>query len=286
MYGLPGSFAAKPPFHRAVIDAITSFKDGITGGAFEALTAASGDSHQLRFLDANADIRLLELFGADNASDCDFSIASPLLHDPNIGIRVAHSFDPTMAGVDGNPQVYFSPYQWQRYRASDTLTVQVNGTAADDVTLTQLVYYDGPNVPNGKFIDYTSLMSRMVNIVGIRVAVTPHATTSTYGTAVALNATSAILKANTEYALLGVTCQVPCTTFTIKGPETGNFRVPMPGHWDQKVSGGWFIELARRFNLPLIPTFNANNAGNIMIEAATAGGGTTPLPSFMFGELS
>jgi len=269
----------------AVIDTITAFKDNITGGAFEGLAAASGDSLQLRFLDPNADIRLLELWGGNNANDCDFSIASPLLHDPNIGIRVAHSFDPTLAGVDGNPQLYFSPYEWQKYRPSDTLTVQVNGTAADDVTLTQLVYYEGPDVPVGKFIGYGELMARTRNLVGIFVNAVPHATTSTYGTSRALNADSAILKANTDYALIGCTVQVPCTTVTIRGPETGNFRVPMPGHWDQHQSGGFFLELSRRFNLPLMPVFNANNAGNISVEAATAGGGTTPHVVLKFAEL-
>lgn len=270
----------------AVIDTITAFKDALTGGAFEALAAGSGDSLQLRFLDADADIRLLELWGGNNAGACDFSIASPLLHDPNIGIRVAYDFNPTLSGADGDPQIFFSPYEWQRYRPSDTLTVQANGTAGDDVTLTQLVYYDGAGVPDAKLIGFTECMSRMVNIVGIRVACVPHATTSTYGTAVALNATSAILKANTMYALLGVTSQLPATTYTIKGPETGNFRIPMPASWNEQVSGGWFLELARRFNLPLIPIFNSNNAGNIMVECAKAGGGTTPLPSFKFAELS
>jgi hypothetical protein len=269
-----------------IIDTITSFKDAITGGGFESLAAASGDSLSLRFLDQSADIRLLEAWGGNNASKCDFSIMSPLLHDNNRGIRFAHPFNPTQSVADGNPTLYMSPYETQKYRPSDTLTVQVSGTAADDVTFTQLVMYDGPGVPDGRYISYEECMARSVNLVGIRVSPSAHATTSTYGTAENLNADDDRLKANTFYALIGATTDLPFTTLTIKGPETGNFRVPMPGVPQGNLLGGWFLELSRRFQRPLVPVFNANNKGNIQVEVADAGGGSAPLISLKFLELS
>lgn len=268
------------------IDTITAFEDGITGGAFEALAAGADDSLTLRFLDANADIRLLEAWGGNNATKCDFSIRSPLLHDNTRGIRFAHMFNPTASGADGNPQMYMSPYEFQKYRPSDTLTVEVNGTASDDVTFTQLVYYEGPGVPDTRLIGYEECMSRAVNLLGIRVSPSPHATTSTYGTSEAINADDDRLKANTWYALIGATTDLPFTTLTIKGPETMNLRVPMPGHWNEQLTAGWFLELARRFQKRMIPTFNANNKANIFLEAATAGGGGAPLTCLKLVELS
>jgi hypothetical protein len=268
------------------IDTITAFKDNLTGGGFEALAAGSGDSLTLRFLDANADIRLLEAWGGNNVTKCDFSIRSPLLHDNTRGIRFAHMFNPTQSGADGNPQLYMSPYEFQKYRPSDTLTVEVSGAAADDATFTQLVWYEGPGVPDSKFIGFEECMSKAVNLVGIRVSPAGHATTSTYGTAEAINTDDDRLKANTWYALIGHTTDLPHTTLTIKGPETGNLRVPMPGSQIEQITAGWFLELARRFQKRMIPVFNANNKANIFVEVADAGGGTTPLTSLKFLELS
>lgn len=267
------------------IDTITTFKDNLTGGAFETLSVGSGDSLTLRFLDASADIRLLEWWGGDNATKCEFSIRSPLLHDNVRGIRVSQPFNPTLNVADGNPQLYMAPYDQQVYRPSDTLIVEANGTAADDVTNSQLVFYEGPSVPDSRFITYDEALARQVNKVGIRVNVSAHATTSTYGTAVALNANDDRLKANTWYALIGVLTDLPFTTLTIKGPETGNLRVPIPGHWNQQITAGWFLELSRRFGKRMVPCFNANNKANIFLEVADAGGGSAPLTTVQFLEL-
>jgi len=268
------------------IDTITTFKDALTGGSFEALTIASGDSLTLRFLDASADIELLEWWGGNNATKCEFSIRSPLLHDNTRGIRVGQQFNPTLNVADGNPQMYMAPYDRQKYRPSDTLIVEANGTASDDVTNSQLVLYDGPAVPDSRFITYDEALARQVNKVGIRVDVSAHATTSTYGTAVALNATDDRLKANTWYALAGGLVDLPVTTVTIKGPETGNLRVPLPGHWNEQIGAGWFLELSRRFNKRLVPCFNANNKSNIFLEVADCGGGSAPRVTLQFLELS
>jgi len=141
-------------------------------------------------------------------------------------------------------------------------------------------------VPDSRFITYDEALARQVNKVGIRVDVSAHATTSTYGTAVALNATDDRLKANTWYALAGGLVDLPVTTVTIKGPETGNLRVPLPGHWNEQIGAGWFLELSRRFNKRLVPCFNANNKSNIFLEVADCGGGSAPRVTLQFLELS
>lgn len=269
-----------------ILDTITTFKDNLTGGSFEALTIASGDSLQLRFLDPNGRIELLEAWAGNNASKMDVSIRSPLLHDNVRGIRFAYMFNPTLNVADGNPQLFMSPYETQRYRPSDTLICEASGTAGDDVTFTQLVLYEGVDVPDGKFISYTDLRARAVNLVGIRISPSPPGATSTYGTAEAINSDDARLKANTMYAWIGATFDLPCTTLAITAPEFGNFRVSMPGSWNTQIASGWFLELSRRFNEPLIPVFNSNNAGNIMSQVADVGGGSNPLISLKLVELS
>ena len=64
-----------------IVDDITCFKDAITGGAFETIPAASGESLSIRWLGANTKVSLLEVWGGNNTSKMDVSIRSPLLHD-------------------------------------------------------------------------------------------------------------------------------------------------------------------------------------------------------------
>lgn len=268
-----------------VLDDITAFKDALTGGAFETLAAADGESLSIRWLGDGTRVTLLEAWGGNNASLCQFSIRSPLLHDNTRGIRLSHMFNPTLSGADGNPQIYLPPYWKQPYEPTDTLIVEALGTAADDVTFSQLLKYDSPSIQGARLMGHSEVESRLKNLVGILVTPSPHATTSTYGTAEAIDTDDNRLKANTDYALLGFQTTLPFTTLGIFGPDTANFTIPMPGHWDEKVTSGWFYDMARRWSEPLIPIINSNNKGVTFVKAATAGGGGAPQTTLLFAEL-
>jgi len=268
-----------------VLDDITAFADSITGGAFEAIAAVSGESLSIRWLGEGTSVSLLEAWGGNNAHKCDFSIRSPLLHDNTRGIRFAHMFNPTLSGADGNPQLYLPPYWRQPYEPTDTLVVEVNGTASDDVTFSQCLLYDTPANIGGRFMGAAEVEARLRNLVGIRISPAAAASTSTYGNDEAINSDDDRLKANTDYALLGFTTDLPFTTLGLFGPDTGNFTIPMPGHWDEKITSGWFYDMARRWNTPLIPIINSNNKGVTFTKLADAGGGTAPLISLLFAEL-
>lgn len=268
-----------------LIDSILAFKDSLTGGAFEALAAADGDSLSLRWFGDGTQVELLEAWGANNASKCDFSIRSPLLHDNTRGIRFAHMFNPTQSGADGNPNLYLSPYTKQPYHPTDTLIVEANGTASDDVTFAQLLRYHGPGVPNARLLTVDEVEARTKNIVGIRVSPPPAASTSTYGTAEALNADDDRLKANTDYAWLGLTTDLPFTCLALNGPDTANFRVACPGYRDESRTATWFMDISRVFGVPFVPVIASNNKAVTFTRAADVGGGTAPLVSLLFAEL-
>ncbi len=85
--------------------------------------------------------------------------------------------------------------------------------------------------------------------------------------------------------MLGLTTDLPFTTLGIFGPDTANFTIPIPGHWNNAISSGWFYELSKRFNAPLIPVINSNNKGVTFTKLADAGGGSAPLVCLMFAEL-
>lgn len=269
-----------------LLDTITAYKDSLTGSAFEALTAASGDSFSIRWLGEGTTVKLLNVWGANNATKCQFSIRSPLLHDNVRGIRMAHMFNPTLNVADGNPQIYTSPYWQQPYSPTDTLIVEALGTASDDVTLTQQLLYDVPGEGiGGRFMLASEVESRLKNVVGILITPSAHATTSTYGTAEAIDTDDNRLKANTDYALLGIQTDLSFTTLKIVGPDTGNLGVSCPGHWDAQVSSGWFYEMSRRWQTPLVPIINSNNKGVTFASVADAGGGSAPQITLYLAEL-
>ena len=269
-----------------ILDSILAYKDSLTGSAFEALTAASGDSFSLRWLGDGTQAELLECWGANNATLCEFSIRSPLLHDNVRGMRFKHMFNPTASGADGNPQVYLAPYWKQPYEPTDTLIVEANGAASDDVTFCQLVKYTSPNVQGARLLTAQEVEARTVNLVGIATSPVPHATTSTWGASEAIDTDDNRLKANTDYALLGATTDLPVTACKIFGPDTANFGIPFPGSWDEKITAGWFYEMAKRWNEPLIPVINSNNKGVTYIAAAQVGGGTAPTVALQLAQLS
>ena len=80
-----------------LLDSIHVFEDGIAGGAFETLAAADGDSLSIRDYGEGGKVTLISAWGANNATKCDFSIRSPLLHDNTRGL----AFAPLLAYVAG-----------------------------------------------------------------------------------------------------------------------------------------------------------------------------------------
>lgn len=268
-----------------ILDSILCYKDSLTGGSFEALSVASGDSLSLRWLGDGTRVQLLDTFGGNNATKCEFSIRSPLMHDNVRGIRFAHMFNPTLSGADGNPQIYLAPYWRQPLEPTDTLIVEANGTASDDVTFCLSLKYDAPGVQGARLISAAECLARMVNLVGIKTTPVPHATTSTWGASEAINTDDDRLKANTDYALLGATSDLPCTAVKIYGPDTANFGIPFPCSWNESITAGWFYEMSRRWNEPLIPVINSNNKGVTYTAAADVGGGTAPVIDLQFAQL-
>ena len=268
-----------------ILDDMTAFKNSLTGGSFEALAAATGESLSIRWLGSNTKVQQLSVWGADSATKCQFSIRSPLMHDNVRGIRYGHMFNPTLSANSGKPQFYSSPYWVQPYEPTDTLIVEANGTAADRCVLSQLLKYDSPDVQGARLLSYTDVQSRLKNIVGILVAPTG-AATGDYGTAVALNSSDDRLKANTDYALLGATSDLMYTTCAIFGPDTANFTIPWPGSWQEDIQAGWFYELARNLQAPLIPVINANNKGVTFLKVADVGGAVSPNIVLQLAELS
>lgn len=269
------------------LDSILTFKDNLTGGgARDTLAAASGDSLSIRWFEEGTRVTLLDVWGGNNASKMDVFLRSPLMHDNTSGLRFAHMFNPTQSGADGNPNLYLPPAWKQPLVPTDTLVSEVLGTAADDVTVCHSIMYETPTMPGARFLSAEEVSVRTRNLVGIRVSPAPPGATSTWGTSEAISSDDDRLKANTDYALLGLTTDLPFTALKIFGPDTANLGIPIPGYRDESLTAGWFYAMAKRFQMPLIPVINSNNKGVTNTAVADVGGGTAPLISLLFAELS
>jgi len=94
------------------------------------------------------------------------------------------------------------------------------------------------------------------------------------------------MKANTDYALLGCSVQVPAHAIRWRSPDWGNLGLGMPN----ANAAGWhdsffFKDLSERYNLPLIPIVNSSNKDLIFIDGVTDENGTDAVVSTVLGRL-
>jgi len=266
------------------LQVVHTFKQAITGGAFEALAAASGDALAVPNFIQGSQAKILEVWAGNSANAGEFSIRSPSMHDNVRGIRMAAMFNPTLSGADGDPNLLFPLAFTQPLYPSDVLIVEVNATATNNVALAMLQLFDDLPGADQYLISYGELLSRAVDNVGIRVSVTAGAA-GDYGTGVALNGTESRLKANTDYAILGATGQLPCCTLGFVAPETSGRKIAMPLSWNPLVSAGWFVDLSLKYDQALVPVVNSNNAGNVIFTAADPGGAIATAATVLMAEL-
>ena len=268
-----------------VITCINAFKQNLGGGAFEALSAASGDSLAIVNFNPGAAAYVEEVFSSNSTSKMEVAIFSPRFGDPVFGLRLQHNFVPTLAAGAKSIGLLLPKLVDVPVYATDTLTFQVNGTAAANANVgLQLYYNDVPGTAQ-RLANWEQISGQIVRTLGIEVTVTP-GTTGNYGTAVAINANDDRLRADTDYALLGVTTDLAGMMFTIKGPDTGNFRVPMCGHYDERNSAGWFVDQDVFRPTPHIPVINANNKAVTFLEGIDAGNPGATKVSLLFAELA
>ena len=270
----------------ACLQVVSAFKQNITGaGGTDALAANTGDSLSVPNFEPGSRGWLLEAWGGISAHAGDFQIRSPDFHDNNRGIRLAQQLNPTLSGADGDPQLLLPYYVRQPLYKSDTVIAEVIGTATDNAQLVQLWYFENLSGSEQNLKTWDEIEPQIVNMLGIKVAVTAGAS-GDYGSNRLLNQDDARLIANRNYAILGVTSQLPCCLVAFTGPETSGRKIGLPLHWNEQVSSGFFVDLSQKYNLPLIPVLNANNAGNWIFTAADPGTNVATAATVILAELA
>lgn len=226
------------------------------GATFTAMTVLTGDTATIR--NTSKRVTLLAAWqlrqGVGNTR-----IVSPLLHDNVRGLQFNSGVGSDI-GFMGNPL--------QQLYSQDTLSFSATGSAtAGDIELSSiLVKYDDLPGVDGNFINSAELTRRGVSRVGVRCSLTGVAT-GQYGTSSAINATEDPLKANTDYAIIGMTSGTTCQAVGIKSPDWGNLRVGIPGTTLQGIHfSSWFDNLAWETDMACIPVFNSSNKATTLVD--------------------
>jgi hypothetical protein len=269
-----------------LLTSIGAFKQSATGSAFasDQLAACTGDALTILNFENQTRAYIEEIVSENSAHKCEFAIFAPNFGDPILGFRYQHMFNPTLSGADGAPQFALAPNIDLPVYRSDMLTIQSLCTASDNLNVVLQVYYEDAPTPKQRIVSWEQISGNIRQYLAVEVTVTP-GTTGNYGTAVALNANDDRLVGERDYALVGYSMDQPVLSIGIKGPDTGNYRIAMPGNWDQRRSAGYFQDQDFRRPTPHIPVINALSRTQTFLDGLSASNAGATKVSLHFAEL-
>jgi hypothetical protein len=207
------------------------------------------------------------------------------------------TFDMQVASASTGP-LNLLPFGFiQELKSQDTLILERSGSAVGGNIegVSALIYYQDVVGSNGRFIDEKALDARMVNIMTVSSGTVALSTAAaTYGGTTQLSAFtgSANMKANVDYALLGYTincsaADLNCLTVGIRGVDTGNLRIGMPGaNAPKSDTRQYFFDLTRQFGIPLIPVINAANKAGVAVDFVNSQLASNAILDLVFAELA
>lgn len=244
-----------------------------------ALTLGAGNSLTIRNAPYESQARLIQAWTDVQAAGI-LRIRSPRMHDNVQGIRartVVSEAKPLLPWGVAEP---LTP--------QDTLTVDLSGSAvAGDVEgAALLIYY--PDLPGieGQFITPDELAQRAVHTVTVENTLAL-GTAGGYSGEEAINAEFDLLKANTDYALVGYLVDGECLAVRWRGADTGNLGVGGPGDDSaRELTSSWFVRLSREYGIAGIPVFNSANKAGILLDGMQDENGLDVAVTSILVELS
>lgn len=255
------------------LDSIASFQ-GTVGSTLAAGVMATGDSATIRNFPQPGAAQLVDAFYDDVTSPQPWRVRSALLHDNVRGIQ----FTPGAAA----PSNILPGFTQQPLQAQDLLTFELSTAAATGKAVGVLsIYY--PQLPGtmSRLYNPGDVDPLIVNIKPLYVAIGSGANTAGQWYDLVITTTENLLKANTDYAVLGIVFDQAVAAIAVKGPDTGNLRCAVGGGSNNPYGAAYFWRKSLEAQLPLIPVINAANAGatfvSVMSSAATGAAGTAQL---------
>lgn len=246
------------------------------GATISALTADTGDSFAVKNANQGSIIQLLNVW-AQEATVGTVRVRSPLMHDAAqaIRLRVVKSGEPLL------------PYEEiQPLYAQDVLTYELSGGGAEVDCSSMLVYYSDLGGASARLATWEAIAPLIVNTVGLEQNLTTGATAGQYGGSQPINTNFDILQRTKDYALLGYLSDTTVCTVGVTGPDTSNLRVGGPGIAEPIITRTWFVDLAQRYGIPLIPVINAANVGATLVDLVATQTATAVNVTLILAELN
>ena len=258
----------------ASIDTVLAFITNTV--ALGPVTVSPGDSLTVRSFQSPAQAFLEDII-TKGGQAVTARVTSPFLHDTTRGITVTDNQQPS--------QLSLPRYAAQPLASQDTLGVQLNSGAANSSVVALLNYYTELGASNARLHSWGDIAGLITQIKPVEVDCAASATIGTW-VDTALTATENLLKANTDYAVLGYQVDVACAVIALKGQDTGSLRIGAPGTVLQDTSQEYFIQRSEMTGRPHIPVINAANANNTVVSIADSAAGTAVKVQLILAELS
>jgi hypothetical protein len=246
---------------------------------FTALTVSTGNTLTIRNADITQPVAIVQAW-IDSQAAGTGRIRSPRMHDNVQGIRLDH--------VAGDVVPLFPWGVGQPVLPQDTLTVELTGsaTAGDAELFVMLVFYANLPGSDARLHTWDEIAPRVRNIVTVENTLAL-GTTMDYSGEEAIDAEFDLLKANTDYALLGYYVDTECAAVRWRGTDVGNYGIGGPGEPGIRfLTKEWFVLLSQTFGLPMIPVFNAANKSGILLDGLQDENGADTTVTQIFAELA
>jgi hypothetical protein len=225
------------------------------GSSGAAAAAATGDS--LIVKNSKGAAHVIAMYGKNQTSGFQ-QITFPSGHDTTRGYRYnipAGKIDNRLTmgvALDVQPQ--------------ETITATIAGSSTAgqvETGILQMLYDDLPGVMM-RSIGWDALVKNAEKQTTVSATLTGAA--AGYTGEALINSQSDLLRANRDYAVLGMTTNLDCAGLYIKGPDSGYQRQMVPGSVDDsQILQEWFPLLARAYGEDLIPVFNSGNKNSIYL---------------------
>lgn len=263
----------------AAIDTIASFQT-TSGSTLAAGVFATGDSGTVRNFPQSAKARLVAAYYDDVTAPLPARIRSPLLHDNVDGIEL----DPGSAA----PTKLLPRGIFQTLQPQDTLTFELSTAATTGkALLAAAIYYEQLPGAAARLYSPGDIRGLVANIKPLRVAIGSGANTAGIWYDLVVTTTENLLRGNTDYAVLGITCTAAVAAVGIKGIDTGNLRVCATGGTNNPEGPDYFVRLSEESGLPCIPVINSANVGSTFVSLiSSAATGAASVVSVILAELS
>jgi hypothetical protein len=150
-----------------------------------------------------------------------------------------------------------------RLQPQEVLAPTICGSAvAVDIELdSHLIHYDDFPGISMRSITAEQADARMKNLTTVEASVAAVAT-GEYSTE-AITSDSDLLKANTDYAVLGMSSRTAAHALVLNAPDFGNVRVGCPGFLRPEITSQFFLLMSRAHKKPFVPVFNTGNKAQV-----------------------